>query len=30
MGYQILEEVDIPLDVYWLNDYIMGKELHQH
>ncbi len=30
MGYQILEEVDIPLDVYWLNDYVMGKELHQH
>ena len=27
MGYLILEEVDIPLDVYWLNDYIMAKEL---
>jgi|LakMenEpi03Aug12_release.lakeMendotaPanAssembly.Ray.scaffolds.fasta_scaffold811356_2 ribosomal protein S18 acetylase RimI-like enzyme len=27
MKYQIIETVDIPLDKFWLNDYIMKKDL---
>ncbi len=27
MGYQIIETQDIPLDEFWLNDYIMAKSL---
>ena len=27
MGFEIVKEVDIPLDKYWLNDYIMEKKL---
>jgi ribosomal protein S18 acetylase RimI-like enzyme len=26
-GYCIIETIDIPLDKYWLNDFIMRKEL---
>jgi N-acetylglutamate synthase-like GNAT family acetyltransferase len=26
-GFQILKEVDIPLDKFWLNDYVMHKEI---
>ncbi len=27
-GFEIVQQVDIPLDKYWLNDYIMQKKLH--
>jgi diamine N-acetyltransferase len=27
MDYQIMETVDIPLQQFWLNDYIMKKDL---
>jgi diamine N-acetyltransferase len=27
MNYEIIESVDIPLDKFWLNDYIMQKKL---
>lgn len=27
MGYKILEEVDIPFESFWLNDYILQKNL---
>jgi ribosomal protein S18 acetylase RimI-like enzyme len=26
-GFKIVEEIDIPLDKFWLNDYIMQKEI---
>lgn len=29
LGYQIVESVDIPLGEFWLNDYIMHKQLNQ-
>jgi ribosomal protein S18 acetylase RimI-like enzyme len=27
MGFQVIEEVDIPLDRFWLNDYVMQKKI---
>lgn len=27
LGYEILREEDIAFDQYWMNDYLMGKEL---
>ncbi len=27
MGYKIIQEIDIPLHIYWLNDFIMYKTL---
>lgn len=27
MGFEIVEEIDIPLDIYWLNDYVMEKQV---
>lgn len=27
MGFQVVETVDIPLDKFWLNDYVMQKKL---
>lgn len=27
LGYEIVEEVDIPLDKFWLNDYVMEKRV---
>jgi GNAT superfamily N-acetyltransferase len=27
MGFEIVEEIDIPLDIYWLNDYVMEKQI---
>jgi diamine N-acetyltransferase len=27
IGFEIIEEVDIPLDKYWLNDYVMKKNI---
>lgn len=26
-GFKIVQEIDIPLDKFWLNDYIMQKEI---
>lgn len=27
MGYEVVKEVDIPLDKFWLNDFVMKKNL---
>jgi diamine N-acetyltransferase len=27
MGLQVIKEEDIPIGSYWMNDYVMGKEL---
>ena len=26
-GFKIVEEIDIPLDKFWLNDYVMTKNI---
>ena len=27
MGYQVIEEIDIPFGPYWMNDYVLSKTL---
>ena len=27
-GYQLLQEIDIPIGPFWMNDYILRKQLY--